>query len=1169
MNKKISALICATTLLFSSTILGQAQPVLMGTCSAGGSNSAGTIFYLNTGSSTINQTTSAPGGVNGSVLNGSIVKAANGKFYGMTSAGGANTYGCIYEVGYTGPYTVKYSFLTADGIQPDGALCQANDGLMYGLLRQGGANGYGVLFKYTPGSGTITPMRHFSAPDGSYPSGSLIQGSNNKLYGMTSSSGAYGYGTLFSFDPSTTTYTVLHDFNLTPDGGTPTGSLFEAANGKLYGMTSSGGANNNGTIFEYNIGLTQFTKLHDFSGSGTGANPQGDLIETSAGLLYGMTMNGGIYGYGCIFEYNIGSTVTTNKFNFQNAIADGGTPEGTLLKASNGLLYGVTSAGGANSTGTLFEFNPAGSVYTKKIDFTGAVGGASPMFVKLMEYMPLDASISSNSVLCNGMCNGSATVTPSGGTPPYTYSWAPIGGTAATATGLCAGTYTCVITEASGFQVTKITSVTQPSLLVNTTNVTNATCFGLANGTATITPSGGTGGYTFNWSPGGMTSAMVAGLSAPTIYTTTVTDANGCTSNNIANITQPTAITSGLTTSSVTCNGGNDGFATVSPSGGTPSYSYNWAPVGGTSASTSGLSAGNHTCTITDVNGCTLNEIVTISQPSAVGVSLIPTDLTCTGNMSGAITATGSGGLGGYSFLWSPGGMATATITGLNAGTYTCNIMDVNGCTSNSSTTLIEPSNIITSPTGTDPTCNGGSDGTATNNPSGGTPPYTYSWTPSGQTTQTAVGLSVGNHTVTITDANGCVVSDFSTLGEPALLTVSVSQTITGCSGTSSNEITANPSGGTAPYFYVWNDVSTGESLINVPSGLYYCTIADVNGCAASDTVIAIENPSTDVSGAITASTLNTNNGFVYAFKQQLSTNGIDTVAITPIVPGAPNTYTFTGLQADNYFIKVVPDATTFPTAVPTYFGNEFQWDSSTVVIHGCSVTDNADINVIELNGGSGTGFISGFVIEGNGFIGLRIKSNGGNPNMPFAPGGPLKGVDIKLGKNPGGGIQARTTSDSTGYYDFKDIPDGDYTVYVDIPNLPMDSTRTVNIAGADTSIQNNYYADSLMIFIDTAQSIGIYSSEKVYENKFNVYPNPAKDLLNLKFSITEKASDVAFEISDAAGKVVYATREEKYKQGDHTYTLNTSAINLKPGVYFMSIINDTKRYTQRLVVVE
>ena len=322
----------------------------------------------------------------------------------------------------------------------------------------------------------------------------------------------------------------------------------------------------------------------------------------------------------------------------------------------------------------------------------------------------------------------------------------------------------------------------------------------------------------------------------------------------------------------------------------------------------------------------------------------------------------------------------------------------------------------------------------------------------------------------------------------------------------------------------------------------------------------------TDLVGhVVTSLSANVDNGLVYAFRHQPGTAGLDTIDVVSL--DANGNYNFLNLINDNYLVKVIADTTNFPLAIPTYYGNVFQWDSSIVVTHGCLQNDTADIQVIEVTPAIGPGLISGFLIEQSGFGSGRLGPNVGNPNQPFVPGGPLKGIDVKLGRNPGGGIQARTTTDTTGYYQFNNLPLQGYKVYVDIPNLPMDSTREIILtSGSEVSIENNYFADSASVYVNS-NTVGIYVSIKSYENSFSVFPNPTKNRVNISFD-TKSDTEVMIEIYNAVGQVL---KSEKIKNNNEkfSYTLNIADMKLNSGVYFISLINGNQKCTQRIVVIE
>jgi hypothetical protein len=310
--------------------------------------------------------------------------------------------------------------------------------------------------------------------------------------------------------------------------------------------------------------------------------------------------------------------------------------DGALIKLYvNGTLVGSTSyttnVAVGNTTNAVFgrQFVPNYPYYAVGSIDDGAIWNRA---LSQQEVTALYNSVNCNitatatqtNVSCNGGNNGTATVSPSGGTSPYTYSWSPSGGTAATASNLAAGTYTCTVRDANQCSATKTITITQPTSLTATTTQNNVSCNGGKNGTATVSPLGGTSPYTYSWSPSGGTAATASNL-APGTYTCTIRDSKQCSSTKTVIITQPTALTATTTQNNVSCNGGKNGTATVSPTGGTSPYTYSWSPSGGTAATASNLAAGSYTCTVKDSKQCTTSKNVVITQPLPLTTNISPT----------------------------------------------------------------------------------------------------------------------------------------------------------------------------------------------------------------------------------------------------------------------------------------------------------------------------------------------------------------------------------------------------------------------------------------------------------------------------------------------------------------------------------------------------------------
>ncbi len=210
---------------------------------------------------------------------------------------------------------------------------------------------------------------------GVIPVGKLCESQNGKLYGMTHSGGAYNLGVLYKWDPISDKYLKMLDFNRLDNGANPQGSLIMAQNGKLYGMTEYGGANNEGLIFEWDPEAEVFLKMLDLSRYESGRFPyDSELMQADNGKFYGMTSMGGANDLGVLFEWDPNTNILTKKVDFDGA-NNGSTPRGSLMQADNGKLYGMTWGGGINEIGVLFEWDPVNNIFVKKLDFNSETSG--------------------------------------------------------------------------------------------------------------------------------------------------------------------------------------------------------------------------------------------------------------------------------------------------------------------------------------------------------------------------------------------------------------------------------------------------------------------------------------------------------------------------------------------------------------------------------------------------------------------------------------------------------------------------------------------------------------------------------------------------------------------------------------------------------------------------
>jgi uncharacterized repeat protein (TIGR03803 family) len=327
----------------------------------------------------------------GSDPSGSLVQGASGNLYGVTKSGGVNSEGTFFEIAPAGVLTTLYNFCSqpscTDGQNGIGLILGA-DGNFYGTTGGGGVNGnFGTIFKMTP-TGTITTLHSFDYGDGSDPNGSLVQAHDGVFYGVTHFGGtgascnrSDGCGTIFAITP-TGRFNNLYNFcsqaNCT-DGDLPESGLLQASDGNLYGTTNGGGTNSFGLGTAYKITPAgKFSSLYSFcslTNCDDGEFPDGGLVEASNGLLYGTTNGGGTHSAGTVFAMTPGGVVTTIH-NFCSApnCNDGSQPAATLIQGTNGNLFGTTVSGGAPGYGVAFELSPAGRVTTLQI-FDDTNGG--------------------------------------------------------------------------------------------------------------------------------------------------------------------------------------------------------------------------------------------------------------------------------------------------------------------------------------------------------------------------------------------------------------------------------------------------------------------------------------------------------------------------------------------------------------------------------------------------------------------------------------------------------------------------------------------------------------------------------------------------------------------------------------------------------------------------
>jgi uncharacterized repeat protein (TIGR03803 family) len=320
---------------------------LYGTTEIGGALGDGAVFELAAGSGTITSLASF-NGTDGQNPFGGVVMDSKGDLYGTTVGGGAFGDGTVFEVAAgSGTITSLASFNGRNGKNPYAGLVMDGSGDLYGVTQGGGAKGDGTVFEVAPGSGQITTLASFNGSNGKNPYAGLVMDGQGDLYGTTTGGGANGDGTVFELIQGSNTITTLASFNGT-DGRSPRAMLLMDGSGNLYGTTQVGGAANRGTVFEVAEGSGTITTLAQFN-RGPGGQPQGPLVMDNHGNLYGATAMAATSNGCTVFEVVQGSGTVTTMTSLS------AVPESGLVMDSSGNLYGTTTAG----YGTVFELPKA------------------------------------------------------------------------------------------------------------------------------------------------------------------------------------------------------------------------------------------------------------------------------------------------------------------------------------------------------------------------------------------------------------------------------------------------------------------------------------------------------------------------------------------------------------------------------------------------------------------------------------------------------------------------------------------------------------------------------------------------------------------------------------------------------------------------------------------
>ncbi|MEO1262213.1 MAG: SdrD B-like domain-containing protein [Bacteroidota bacterium] len=660
---------------------------------------------------------------------------------------------------------------------------------------------------------------------------------------------------------------------------------------------------------------------------------------------------------------------------------------------------------------------------------TATVTVGAPMEATLV-LTPTDAS-------CFGLNDGAAEVSVlNGNINDYSVTWSN-GENTSVITDLTTGTYTVTVTDANGCTVEGSTIITEPMELILMMDADSASCFSSSDGTASVTVSGGVpfpnNDYEYIWDASGNPTVSMLDDVSPGNYTVTVTDANGCTSTNSVEIGAPDEIQITFNSSNVSCNGLTDGSVSTQVSGGVSPYTYLWNDTGNsTTPDLSDLAPGAYTLSVTDANSCLSTAILNIMEPTALALDFNIVDVVCEDDTDGVAVAVPSGGTAPYSILWE-NGVQTQAIFDVGVGNYNVTITDNNGCQISGTASVSATTTLSSSVNSFDATCFDVNNGVAIANGVNGTPPYSYLWS-NGATTNQIDNLFFGSYEVTITDSDGCSVTNTAVVNSPPLLSASI-QVLTEVEtygGTEGSAIVSG-SGGLPPYSLVWDNGTTNDQITGLGGGTHSVTITDANNCFAVAQITLVE-PSKigdyvwddeNQNGIQDGNEVGIEG--VNIFLVGVTSNG-DSIDLTTVSDTA-GYYAFDGLTSGAYQLEFE----TPTNYVFTYqnIGNDVldsDADANTGLTQNFPITQGEfesrwDCGMILLDEKIDIGDKVWFDTDHNGIQGLQEAG--------------VEGVVVRLREMPANQIIAQDITDILGNYLFEDVLPGSYIVEFSPTSFP------------------------------------------------------------------------------------------------------------------------------------
>ncbi len=770
---------------------------------------------------------------------------------------------------------------------------------------------------------------------------------------------------------------------------------------------------------------------------------------------------------------------------------------------------------------------------------------------------------------CPNYTNGSAYANIRSGEPPFTYYWDNDGQTTYDIYSLDIGVYNVTVTDNAGCTATGSYAVYPNGGFGASIDTLAKICYGEYNGALRVNISSGYPPYNYYWSSGDTFYGVSDSYSevydlAPGMYSVTVTDSSPFSYTcNVGfawvELMEPEEITYTINQTDLTCYNINTGEISLVASGGWGGITYSWSHDAGLALPVaSGLYAGDYYFSITDIEGCIVEDGAILSEPPQITNTVSKTDLTCYNDSTGEISVVTAGGAGSiYTYAWShDGGLTISVASALAAGDYTYTVSDTTGCAVSEMITVVQPDELVLDTLIFSQSCYGMDTSRVIMLAHGGVIPYLYSLdSTTWQGELLFENLAPGQYYGHITDFNNCYLSAGSILIDYYdEILVSVDVIPVECGIPLSGQAEAVVTQGAQPVTFNWTNGGVTQIIDSLSGGTYTVTVTDPHGCAGNASGEVLLLAGWELSGIVQslAGPLDVNESEIKLYNSRLDVFQIEMVQT--VFNGSSGVFSITGQETGDYRLLVVPDTAANPLFLNTWYSNEVSWEDAVVLTVQCEDTiNNLVLDVLELPVLTGNGSFSGFIHFWDNVKGY------------YEVGEPVEGAEVFTEQQPNDEPVSNDSSNVDGYWEANNLQENySYDIIVEIPGLPVLSTySSIPVSASQSDYENlNFFVDTTEniggIFIDTVVTYGLVGIECV---NVEIYPNPVKDILNVRIN-SEKELVYSWELFDVKGRLVNISESELKSTGSNIVQIPI----MEKGTYYLMIRAENNNFIKKIV---